>query len=164
MVESGRSYGLSESGDRMGIAEFLEARFDEDEEAAQNAAGWDLSGSVRDAGLWRREGVNSVIDNSRRLVVHGDGPEPDGSQAEHIVRHDPARSLREVAVKRELLKAHREVVLRADDGTGNYDTARLCRSCAPDHAHIRENWPCPTVLHLASVYDDHPDCQTEWRP
>ena len=74
----------------MTIVEFLEARLDEDEDVARDAAGWDSSGAVRDKGLWRSDGVNSVIDSARRMVVYGDGSAPDDSQATHIVRHDPA--------------------------------------------------------------------------
>ncbi len=27
-----------------------------------------------------------------------------------------------------------------------------------------EQWPCPTVRHLAAVWSDHPDCRPEWKP
>lgn len=137
----------------MKIMEFLEARLAEDEEAAQDAAGWDRSGSVRNSGVWCREGVNSVVDSSRLLVVEGDGPAPGGSQAEHIVRHDPARVLREVVAKRAIL-AEYPAGFSLD---ANYVVVRIGgrdMSARPPSAVF--------VRALASAYSDHPDYQKEW--
>jgi hypothetical protein len=127
------------------IVEFLEARLEEDEDTAQDAAGWDQSGTVRDPGVWCREGVNSVIDSSRRLVVFGDGSAPGDSQAAHIVRHDPARVLCEVAAKRALLVSH-------DIGHDPCDA----------HDARYESVPCDVILNLAAIYSGHPDYREEW--
>lgn len=124
------------------LVEFLEARIDEDEEAARDAAGWDLSGSVRAAGLWCREGVNSVIDSSRRLVVYGDGTPPGDAQADHIVRHDPARVLRECAAKRAMIAA---LVPVGDDAGRTWAPGSLAALGA-----------------LVTIYSDHPDYREEW--
>ena len=132
----------------MTIVEFLEARLDEDEEIARDAAGWDSSGSVRDEGLWRRDGVNSVIDSSRRMVVFGDGSAPDDSKATHIAHYDPARALAEVAAKRGILEAHAGRSPRSSD---------FCRICEDPYTYGPEAWPCDTVRYLASIYKDHPD-------
>ncbi|MER2086525.1 DUF6221 family protein [Rhodococcus sp. (in: high G+C Gram-positive bacteria)] len=129
----------------MTIVEFLEARLDEDEEVARDAAGWDSSGSVRDEGLWRRDGVNSVIDSARRMVVYGDGSAPDDSQATNIVRHDPARVLREVAAKRAIMAEH-----------------GIDQDPCDAHDAMYESVPCDVILNLAAIYLDHPDYQAEW--
>lgn len=129
-----------------GIVEFIEARLDEDEEAARDAAGWDQSGSVRDPGVWCREGVNSVIDSSRRLVIYGDGPAPEDSQVQHIVRQNPARVLREVAAKRKML-------------------GMLAPSWPHDDDRYTLGWQDAVWIALktlASAYSDHPDYQEDW--
>lgn len=129
----------------MTIVEFLEARLDEDEEAARDAAGWDSSGSIRDEGLWHRDGVNSVIDSARRMVVYGDGSAPDGSQATYIARFDPARVLREVAAKRAIMAEH-----------------GIDQDPCDAHDAMYESVPCDVILNLAAIYLDHPDYQAEW--
>lgn len=126
------------------IVEFLRARIDEDEQPALAAAGWDLSGSVRGSGVWSREGVNSVVDSSRRLVVNGDGPAPGVSQAEHIARHDPARVLRECAAKRAIIDTIRLGHLSYN---GNLDEASFWIDLRP----------------LAAIYSDHSDFDPAWR-
>lgn len=127
----------------MTIVEFLEARLDEDEEIARDAAGWDSSGSVRDEGLWRRDGVNSVIDSSRRMVVFGDGSAPGDSKATHIAHYDPARALSEVVAIRSLVELYGALsahwVLNADYGFAS-----------------------TTLRTLAAIYSDHPDYRQEW--
>jgi hypothetical protein len=81
----------------------------------------------------------------------------------HIARHDPARVLADIEVKRSILDEHHQ------DGTG-------CAVCA-DPEEYDENsegeaewirsakwWPCRTVRLLALPYADHPDYRKEWRP
>lgn len=139
----------------MKIEDFLNARLDEDEDAAQDAAGWDLSGSVRDAGLWCRDGVNSVIDSSRRRVVHGDGQAPQDAHAEHIARHDPARVLREVAAKRAIIEA-------ADEATGLDISVDIDRGVGRRNMD-EDPYVGDLILRaLAVVYSDHPDYRIEW--
>lgn len=139
------------------IAEFLEARLAEDDEAARNAAGWDPTGSVRAAGAWSREGINSVIDSSRRLVIYGDGPAPASAQTEHIARHDPARVLREVEAKRRILA-------QEEEARAHYDHVKSSATY-PVETSIGHVVALATVIrHLASAYSDHPDYREEWRP
>lgn len=138
----------------MTIVEFLEARLDEDEETARDAAGWDSSGSVHNEGTWYRIGVNSVIDSSRRTVVFGDGPAPNDSQADHIIRFDPAHVLREVAAKRAIL-------WQARDAEGYYRHMQgngLPVTKAVGHVDALGL----TLKYLASAYADHPNYQKEW--
>lgn len=134
----------------MTIVEFLEARLDEDEETARDAAGWDSSGSVRDDGLWRRDGVNSVIDSSRRMVVFGDGSAPDDSKATYIAHYDPARALAEVAAKRGVLTEYVNVfwVSPSVHCTAWTDGGQAARETA--------------IRLFAAVYSSHSDYQKEW--
>ncbi|MFF0816620.1 DUF6221 family protein [Rhodococcus sp. NPDC003318] len=143
----------------MTIVEFLLERIDDDEEIALAAAGWDSSGRVRDAGLWHREGVNSVTNSWGRTVVHGDGTPPEDSQAEHIVHNDPARVLRECAAKREILEHHRPV----DAGLSQSNACYGCGTAGPCGDYIAEDISdCPVLTSLAAVYSDHPDYDPTW--
>ena len=60
----------------------------------------------------------------------------------HIIRHDPARVLRDVEAKREILERHER---RSGD--------RQCQSC----------WPmrCDVYI-MARPYRDHPEFQAQW--
>lgn len=65
----------------------------------------------------------------------------------HIVRHDPARILREVEAKREIVRQADLYLCDSGPGCG-YRTK---------HGH--------SVLRLLALpYDDHPDYREEWRP
>lgn len=126
----------------MDIGEFLQARLDEDEQQALDAAGWDTLGVERDSGMWHREGLNSVVDSSRRLIVYGDGPAPAGAQADHLACHDPARVLREVAAKRKIIAEAEHAILHLDWSAGLF---------------------AETVLGaLATAYLEHPDYDPRW--
>ncbi|QVJ03041.1 hypothetical protein KGD82_13485 [Nocardiopsis eucommiae] len=135
----------------MDIVEFLNARLDEGEAAAQ---------AVIDAGGrsgW--EAVPIAELDGRRALTGGSSifavmdPVPEGRAcAEHAARHDPARVLREVAAKRKMLELH------ANGCPGiNY-----CVSCWNGNESL--DWPCPTVRTLASAHADHPDYAPEWAP
>lgn len=140
----------------MTIVEFLEARLDEDEETARDAAGWGSSGSVRDEGLWRRDGVNSVVDSSRRMVVFGDGSAPDDSKATHIAHFDPARTLRDVVAKRAILA-------QEEAARSQFEHVKSSTTYPAIEVLIGQVAALATVIrHLASAYSDHPDYQQEW--
>lgn len=68
--------------------------------------------------------------------------------AEHIARHDPARVMREVEAKRQILTAH---------GGDLDEQSMFCGHCEHDT-------PCPTLRAVAAVYADHPDYRQEWTP
>lgn len=83
--------------------------------------------------------------------------------AGHIVRHDPASVLRDVAAKRKILVAHWDghgcptclIEMDADEDTdGN------------QHQYPVMHWttPCPTTRWLAAAYDGRPGYKDEWRP
>jgi hypothetical protein len=65
--------------------------------------------------------------------------ELDSAAAGHIARHDPARVLREVEAKRQMLAFH-------------------------DRAHPHDGDPCTTQRLLVLPYADHPDYRPEWKP
>ncbi len=77
--------------------------------------------------------------------------EMDSAAAGHIVRHDPARVLREVAAMRQLLDFWSASYSKPEDFPG------------PEWDKVRANagW---TVRLLALPYADHPDYREEWRP
>lgn len=86
--------------------------------------------------------------------------------AVHIARHDPARILRGVAVKRATLELHGFT----DDGWLPGENRR-CTECG--HVELvaglgqrgaQQSWPCRTVRLLVSEWSTHPDYQQEWRP
>lgn len=134
----------------MDIVEFLRARLDEDERAAR-AAFWDASGDSAGWRLQRGAGHYAfvVMDGLDDRVVIVDEPEASDREgvAVHIVRHDPARVLREVEAKRRLLDLHRP----------DSDDRPECGTCGPRH-------PCSTLRLLALPYADHDDYREEWTP
>jgi hypothetical protein len=100
------------------LAAFLAARLDEDESLARAAS----------PGPWDRRGdllLLSVTDTA------------------HIVRHEPARVLRDIQGKQAIVRHYTKQVARGSRNLGHLDT--VCR-------------------HLASVYADHPDFRQQWMP
>ena len=113
------------------LAAFLAARLDEDEAAAKAAceANWYLED---------RKQVSGYGDEfTMATLTSGD--------AAHIARHDPARVLREVEAKREILREC-EAVQRLNASTGR------------EPSRFRD-W---LLRHLAAVYRDHPDYSPVW--
>lgn len=115
-----------------GIVEFLNARLNEDVVIAFMGEEW----SAED---WEAAAGSGIV-------------------ATHIARHDPARALREVTAKRQILAAHPD-----DEGQ--------CERCLDSDGIWHENgrtiaytamYPCDTVRALAAVYADHPDYRTDW--
>lgn len=118
------------------LVAFVSARLDEDEAAAKAAAEADGADWV----------LGSTEDDDKRSIRH---PTPewdyyvadrvDEDTAAHIVRHAPARALRDVEAMRKIL---------ADRWGG------------PDHQDMWEHH----VRLLAAVWSDHPDYRPEWTP
>jgi hypothetical protein len=113
------------------LVAFLNARLDEDETAARAAA----------RGPW----------------MSGTGTD---AVAEHVARHDPARVLREVAVKRAIV----EFYVEPPNGfrTGNAEAisdAEGERGRAPGLLTVIE----AIALDLAAVWSDHPDYDPAWK-
>jgi hypothetical protein len=141
------------------LVEFLRARLDEDEAAARVSADfgggiygyhWHVSGSHADEGgtYWRIVAIAKAGEAEQVVEVVGSGMSGGGAHTEqvahHAVRHDPARVLREVEAKRQLLAVHHPYVEEPD---------QACLGC---YGGIE--WEtCPVLRALAAVYADHPD-------
>jgi hypothetical protein len=83
-------------------------------------------------------------------MIGGNGDLDEVCQAEHIVRFNPARVLREVEAKRQILAQH-------PPGEDGYCGDGLgLDGCKWD-------WPCPTVRLLTLPYADRPGFKEEWR-
>lgn len=122
------------------IVEFLRARLDEDEAAAHQA----FSNQMDPENGWGSDG---------RAVTPHVGVIHEDVQRAHVVRWNPAVVLAEIAAKRALLALHA-------DGSGHE-----CIDGYYDHATIDVlAGACPTTCILASVYSDHPDYRSEWKP
>lgn len=122
------------------LVQFLRDRLDEDEQAARRAGD-----------TFRQIGETGVI-----VATEGDRAEECASAnwagiAEHIVRHDPARVLREAEAKRRILDSYLPDATSADE-------------------QINEEWRAGSALAddllrlLALPYADHTDYQDDWRP
>lgn len=123
------------------LAEFLRARLDEDEEAAQAAkpGPWHADGG----GVYAKHPVDEVVDYS--------------TSADHIARHDPKRTLIEVEAKRRNIEQHGSTTGYVFDDD---DDALACRCCGD----LTVAYPCGTLRLLALPYADHPDYRPEWAP
>lgn len=113
----------------MDLAEFLQARLDEDErEARQPVPGpWEIQGEPRETLVYSRPfGTRVAVGWLRDL--------------RHIARHDPARVLAEVATKRRMVERHR---VCDDVWFGDVSTCPDMRDLAApyaDHPDYREEW------------------------
>lgn len=79
-------------------------------------------------------------------------PSPVGG---HIIRHDPARVLAEVAAKRLLISNWRDLILRIDAETDPGKRERLA---------LTRHGLDQVAYQFAAVHADHPDYQEGWRP
>lgn len=112
---------------------FAAARLDEDEAAAK------------------------AVKNRNWAMAVIPGPELAADVREHIIRHDPARVLREVEAGRRILARHSPAGGMAGP---------CCTWCSDDTDSVSLNvpWPCPDVLDLLSRWAGHPDFRPEWKP
>lgn len=155
------------------LVQFLRARLDEDEAEARAAA--EKAGS----GDWRYQ----PDDNYVSWIEHDERASPtnretwwplvteaasyvgdtiDREVADHIARHDPARVLREVEAKRQLIEEHPSAL----GWDGSQADATVCRTCAENSTDGGLNgdpYPCRTLRLLALPYTDHPDYRDDWR-
>lgn len=140
------------------LVAFVRARLDEDEAVARAATPglWvagTSSGLLVDNGVYGQGdgGVEFACD-TREAVAYST------ANVVHIARHDPARALREVEAKREIVDEH---------GNVNDGSCGTCVTAAwgyPTHGgSAPQKWPCHTLRLLAAVYADHPDYREEWR-
>lgn len=131
------------------LAAFLRARWDEEEQAALAVpvgrptcappAHWSTGADPGGEKRWV-------------LGTHEDIDARTPEAAEHIARHDPARTLAEVEAKRRILD-HCADMLRPDSAWGG--------PTGPEDIDPGAWY----VLRLLSLpYADHPDYRDEWRP
>lgn len=155
------------------LVAFLRARLDEDERIAR-ATLWDDDGSLG-SNHWHAfdRGPHDGWTQARWVVIDGadegvviSRPQAADDEAviRHIARHDPARVLREIEAKRQLVKLHGRATLRAGGGAQYFDTTIVCRTCEPSYQFPEMSWPCSTLRLLALPYADHPDYRESWRP
>lgn len=146
------------------LMQFLRARLDEDD-AAVRAASWD----EWDGSHWtahhreQYDGRWAVIDRAGEGVIPTVAPQAadDAGVAQHIARHDPARTLREVEAKRRIVRQAFEHAAKIDGEWGCCHDAEaieagLCEKQQPNSL--------PLLRLLALPYADHPDYRPEWRP
>lgn len=147
------------------LTEFLTARLEEDEKTATAAA--ELCGCHPPAPVWTHiddpdDGDRIVIENDPhtdrltklKLSRKWHRTYTDGFHAKHIALHDPARVLREVQAKRDLL-AH------AERSLADADRLETVGAQPADVFTIRApaEW---TLSILAAIYSDHPSYRKEW--
>ena len=138
------------------IAEFLTARLDEDQAAAEAAA----SGSWPS---WHTRGLQVDIDvdelDSPRAAADCYGRET----AVHIARHDPARVLADITAKRRLLARHHVTGAKRD-----FPELNACDGCGSSGYGYGYRTPninnCRELRDLASAFADHPDYDQSWSP
>lgn len=130
--------------------EFLRARLRDDEQAARAAqeddgyAEWDnpTTGVVQAAG----GDLQGLIMASRNAAIH-------------IARHDPARVLREVEAKRQIIDEH-SITQATVDGEVGFG----CVMCHELDGQVRAGGYCRTLRLLALPYADHPSYREEFKP
>ena len=132
------------------LVAFLRARLDEDSAAAKKAApegeAWELDNVPEDSAR-----IEIASPHEWEVVVYDEG-RPSRGQAEHILRWQPARVLREVEAKRRIVDEYNEV-------------RRMDRpEPEPEYAVGRAVGLGEAVRLLALPYSDHPDYREEWRP
>ncbi|WP_406200107.1 DUF6221 family protein [Streptomyces sp. NBC_01017] len=130
------------------LVQWLGEQLDEDERTARRAGD-----------SFRQIGETGVI-----VAAEGDRAEECASAnwagvAEHIVRHDPARVLREIDAKRQILALHIPFRVDGDPWPG-------CSTCSwrNDMEDLQVQYPCATLRLLALPYADRPGYREEWRP
>lgn len=76
----------------------------------------------------------------------------------HEGNGDPARLLREIEAKRQIVRLHRPVTKRSTGSGGG--TVEDCAVCD----HFPAQYPCLTIRLLTLPYVDRPGYREEWRP
>lgn len=106
----------------------------------------------------REEFPTASVGPLPQFAVHSAG-EVLTAVAGHVIRHAPARILRQTTAMRRTLHRHQPHAM---------GDCRVCEAAhwgtlVCNHCHGRA-WPCPDVADLASIWSDHPDYQQEWAP
>lgn len=154
------------------LVEWLRAQLDEDERIARAAGGrdWMLLSVPR----FSTPGDPGEVEIGDQLVAL-----PTPEVAQHIAAHDPARVLREIDAKRQLLDAHNGDCSPACRRDHTFSGSCGLRSMGPVEEIDGMPWvrnedgrqvPAPpvttewTLRLLALPYADRPGYREEWRP
>jgi Family of unknown function (DUF6221) len=133
------------------IVEFLTARYDEDEALARDSMG----GPWRCTKYAHHWVVTSPYDPHGVVTFEDIGHSR--STPEHIARHDPARVLADIAVKRQIVELH------APGGGPPPFKYVYCLTCGSgEPCEYPTDWPCDTLKLLAAPYADHSDFDPSW--
>lgn len=130
------------------LISWLTQQLDEDERIAKAASVAPWSGSEPGPPKYQDPIVYDAEDNT--VADRASWGDLDADDMRHMVRFDPARVLREVEAKRQILAQH-------PPGEDGYCGDGLgLDGCKWD-------WPCPTVRLLTLPYADRPGFKEEWR-
>ena len=123
------------------------------------AANWRFGNAYTDEGgtYWQITTMPPDAEVFGPVELVGSGMSGGGAHepeiARHAVEHDPARVLREIDAKRQLLEIH-----------GRLDVGEFCSTCdAPSGIPGRPDG-CDTLRILAAPYIDRPGHREEWQP
>lgn len=125
------------------LVEFLTARLDEDQEAAERAqpGPWIAVPAAMPGEVEIRHRMPDGRPDVAAAVATAHGLYCAASDAAHIARHDPARVLADVAAKRAMLP---HLIVEGHPLT-------YCDRCQ-------------VLRHMAAVYAEHSGYRPEWRP
>lgn len=137
------------------LVEFLRARLAEDEQTARRALGGEWTCLV--APRFAAPGERGEIEVGGQVLAV---PTPETGL--HIARHDPARTLREVAAKRAIIDEH-EITHDTVTAEGNFSSEPGCGTCHEMDGETYAGGYCRTLRLLALPYADHPDYDESWR-
>lgn len=143
------------------IVAFITARLDEDERLARavedNSAPW--------VGQWKVDGEHALRTyNDWVLASHFPEPFRPGFLT-HVARHDPARVLRGVEAKRQILNKvaawqHQRLYDDTDENAGPYSCSRDGHTCECGVLEQQLDVLRPT----ASEWSTHESYREEWKP
>ncbi|MFM9542297.1 DUF6221 family protein [Streptomyces turgidiscabies] len=127
------------------LVQWLRAQLDEDERIARAAC---EGAEGRWHPLGNQHGGSVAGDHDGYHVACDEGY-PTVEQATHIAEHDPARVLREIDAKRQIIEQHERYAA---------ERRRMMAGWDP------QSDDSPILAALASVYADRPGYRAEWKP
>ncbi|MBZ6250542.1 hypothetical protein KVH27_19440 [Streptomyces olivaceus] len=130
------------------LVQWLRAQLDDDAEAAQRAFSGQLD-PENGWGAYRPEGQRHTTITPHVGMIH------EAVQADHVIAWNPARALREIDAKRQIVALCEPPLV---DVTGPGDTER---SFMPGEG---PPWGMDVLKLLALPYADRPSYRDEWRP
>jgi hypothetical protein len=128
----------------MTLTEFLAARLDEDQAAAE----------ALKVERWVLDNEWVFGETSADVIASLNNDQLSTATGEHIARHDPARVLAEVDAKRRILELHAD----------GHECPTFDREIGGEPVTGYYGDDCPTLRRLALPHADHPDYDPEWQP